>query len=577
MRRLVQHSALVIASLAVASLSCGGSTREQAARAPSSGTSTTPPAGTRADAEWWRDAVFYEIYPRSFQDSDGDGVGDLEGIRSRLDYLSDLGVDALWITPFYPSPQVDFGYDVSDYRDVDPRFGTLDDFDRLLADAHARGMRVIVDVVLNHTSDQHAWFRDAASSRESPRRDFYVWHDPVEGGPPNNWASIFEPSAWTLHEETGQYYYHAFYAEQPDLNWRNSAVERAMLDELRFWLDRGADGFRLDAIAHVYEDPEMRDNPLLDERRDGTDERKQEHRYTMFQPETFALLPRLRALSEEHGPDRLLIGEAYTEDAQGLLPFYGARGDGVQLPFNFLLMQVGGLDAAAFRARIDETVRVLGDRATNFVLSNHDNPRAIDRYGGGDLEVGKLLAVMLLTLPGAPFIYYGEEIGMVTTDPTSIDEVQDPVGRRYWPVNKGRDGERTPMQWTGGANAGFTTGEPWLPVPPSSAERNVERELLDPASILSLYRSVIALRRASRALRRGRYEAIDGPTDVLAYRRTDATGDFAVVINTARETRRVDLPECSEPEIALRTAPTPPDVDGCTLAIGARSAAIVAL
>ena len=564
-------------ALVLLTLACGGSSGELGAQGSTPPPDPTGPGEARADAEWWRDAVFYEIYPRSFQDSDGDGVGDLEGIRSRLDYLADLGVDALWITPFYPSPQVDFGYDVSDYRDVDPRFGTLADFDRLLADTHARGMRVIVDVVLNHTSDQHAWFRESAASRDSARRDFYVWHDPVNGGPPTNWASIFEPSAWTLSEETGQYYYHAFYAQQPDLNWRNPAVERAMLDELRFWLDRGADGFRLDAIAHVYEDPEMRDNPLLDERRDGTDERKQEHRYTMFQAETFALLPRLRALSEEYGPDRLLIGEAYTEDARGLLPFYGARGDGVQLPFNFLLMQVGGLDAAAFRAEIDETVRVLGDRATNFVLSNHDNPRAIDRYGDGDLEVGKLLAVMLLTVPGAPFIYYGEEIGMVTTEPTSIDQVQDPVGRRYWPVNKGRDGERTPMQWTGGANAGFTTGEPWLPIPESSAERNVERERLDPSSLLRVYQSAIALRREHRALRRGRYAPIDAPDGVLAYRRSDGSGDFAVVINTANEARRVELPACSEPEVALSTSSVPATTDGCALAIAARSAAIVAL
>jgi alpha-glucosidase len=543
-----------VALLLFAALACGGPSTPETRPAPGPADADADvPADGAAEDGWWKEAVFYEIYPRSFLDTDGDGIGDLDGITSKLDYLQSLGVTALWITPFFPSPQVDFGYDVSDFEGVDPQFGSLEDFDRLLAEAHRRDIQVVIDLVLNHTSDRHPYFVSSRSSRSSALRDWYVWRDPVNGGPPNNWASIFEPSAWTLDEKTGQYYYHAFYAEQPDLNWRNPEVETALMDSVKFWLDRGVDGFRLDAIAHLYEDPGLRDNPVTGELRPGGGgERVQDHLHTMFQPECYPLLQRLRAVARSYPGDRLLIGEAYTGTATELLPYYGA-GDQVQLPFNFLLMQVERLDAGRFRSKVEETEWALRGRWTNYVLGNHDQPRLVDRLGGGaDREaVAKVLGLMLATLRGTPFLYYGDEIGMVTTDPRSLDEVRDPVGRRYWPENKGRDGVRTPMQWDGSVNAGFTTGTPWLPVPESAASRNVEAQGADPASVLSFYRRAFALRRASAALRRGDYASVGKDPDVFAYRR-EADGErLLVALNMSGKERRVPV---AGGEVVLSTA-----------------------
>lgn len=497
---------------------------------------------------WWQHAVFYEIYPRSFKDSDGDGIGDLNGITSKLDYLAGLGIDAVWITPFYPSPQVDFGYDVSDYEAIDPQFGTLADFDRLVTEAHKRRIKIIIDYVLNHTSDQHAFFKAARSSKSSPYRDWYIWRDPQPGGgPPNNWSSSFGPVAWTLDEKTGQYYYHRFYREQPDLNWRNPAVERRMFETVRFWLDRGVDGFRLDAVNYLFEDPQLRDNPVLPELRPGsTTEHQQELKYNRDLPELHPVMIRLRSFTDRYDPNRLLIGEAYVPKWEEMIRYYGPKNNELQLPFNFFLLMgkvKTTLDAALFRSVIGDSEKALQGRWTTYVLSNHDNPRAYDRYGDGrhNDEIAKLLATMLLTLRGSPFLYYGEEIGMQTTEPQTIEEVQDPVGKRYWPANKGRDGERTPMQWDATAQAGFTTGRPWLKIPATAGERNVAVEDGDASSILNFYRRLISLRRRSPALLDGDYLSMGNDPHVFAYRRRTSAQTMLVALNMSGESRSLPL------------------------------------
>jgi len=503
----------------------------------------------RNTSAWWQSAVFYEIYLRSFFDTNGDGIGDLNGITAKLDYLQDLGVDALWITPFFPSPQVDFGYDVSDYESVDSQFGTLADFDCLIAEAHKRNLRVILDLVLNHTSDQHAYFQESRSSRTSAKRDWYIWRDPKpDGSPPNNWNSAFSPCAWTFDELTGQYFYHYFYKQQPDLNWRNPEVEAAMFASVRFWLERGVDGFRLDAINWLFEDEGLRDNPYLPELRPGsTTEHEQELKHNRDYPETHDVLRRLRAETDKYESDCLLIGEIVAPTLRDLMTYYGAHDDEIQLPFNFFLMRdVTKLDAAMFRRVVEESEAALEGRATTHVLSNHDQPRAFDRYGNSthDTEIAKLLATMLLTLRGAPFFYYGEEIGMKTTEPVRLEDVRDPVGKLYFPGYKGRDGERTPMQWTSERNAGFTapTATPWLPVPPTATHVNVAAQDKDHASILNLYRRLIALRRSSPALLHGDYTTIGDDEHIFAYRRRtpDQTVIVALNMSDADKVLRVD-------------------------------------
>jgi alpha-glucosidase len=498
---------------------------------------------------WWKHAVFYEIYPRSFKDSNGDGIGDLNGITSKLDYLARLGVDAVWITPFYPSPQVDFGYDVSDYEAVDPQFGTLADFDRLVKEAHRRKIRVVIDFVLNHTSDQHPFFKESRSSKTSPKRDWYIWRDPrPDGSRPNNWSSSFGPVAWTLDEKTGQFYYHYFYPQQPELNWRNPEVEKRMLEVIRFWLKRGADGFRLDAVNYLYEDPQLRDNPVLPELRFGsTTEHEQEKKYNRDLPEVQDAMVRLRAFNDSINPESVLVGEAYVPKWEELMRYYGPSDNGVHLPFNFFLVMEPArsqLKAQVFRDVIGQSERALAGRWTTYVLSNHDIPRHYDRLGDGkhnDL-IAKLTATMLLTLRGTPFLYYGEEIGMVTTEPKTVEEVRDPVGKRYWPLRKGRDGERTPMQWDATAHAGFTTGTPWLPVPPSYKERNVAALETDPNSLLNFYRRLIALRRRSPALLDGAYASVGDDPHVYAYKRTARGHHVVVALNMSAERRTFRLP-----------------------------------
>ena len=502
----------------------------------------------RGRTQWWQHAVFYEIYPRSFKDSDGDGVGDLNGITSKLDYLAGLGIDAVWITPFYPSPQVDFGYDVSDYENIDPQFGTLADFDRLIREAHKRRIRVIIDFVLNHTSDQHPFFIESRSSRTNPKRDWYIWRDAKDGSRPNNWSSSFGPVAWTLDDKTGQYYYHYFYSQQPELNWRNPAVEQRMFETVRFWLRRGVDGFRLDAVNYLFEDPQLRDNPVLPKLRPGsTTEYLQDKKHNRDLADIHPVMQRLRAFNDHIKPESVLIGEAYVPKWDELMRYYGPANNELHLPFNFFLVMDDmrtNFNAAAFRAVVNDSERALQGRWTTYVLSNHDIPRAYDRLGDGqhNEQIARLLATMLLTLRCSPFIYYGEEIGMVTTEPKTIDEVRDPVGKRYWPANKGRDGERTPMQWDTSPQAGFTTGTPWLKLPPSASTGNVAVQTKDPGSLLNFYRRLIALRRRSPALLDGDYASLGDDPHVFAYRRRVPGQTIVVALNMSGASRSFSLP-----------------------------------
>jgi alpha-glucosidase len=505
-------------------------------------------------APWWQHAVFYEIYIRSFQDSNDDGIGDLKGIASRLGYLADLGVSALWITPFYPSPQVDFGYDVSDHEEVDPQFGTLADFDRLVEAAHRLGIKLVVDVVLNHTSDQHRWFQASRASRTNPCRDWYVWRDGAgDGRPPNNWESAFGGPAWTFDPPTGQWYYHHFYAEQPDLNWRNPRVERRMFDTLKFWLDRGVDGFRLDAVNALFEDPLLRDNPLLPQPKITlTGPRTQDFVHTRRPQEVHEVLRRARRFVDRCAPGAVLISEAYVERIEDLVCFYG-QDDEMHLPFNFFLAQVPALGAGAFRRAVEEIERAAGTRWPSLVLSNHDIARACDRLGPDRDALARLLAMLLLTLRGSPFIYYGEEIGMGTDPPSTLDEVRDPVGRRFWPDYKGRDGVRRPMPWDEGAGAGFTRGTPWLPLPRDAATRHVAAERADPQSILSLYRTLLRARASSAALRDGDYRTVTSRAEVYAYERRHEDDVKLIVLNMSHDARDARLGNVRDLPNAWRT------------------------
>ena len=490
-------------------------------------------------SRWWQRAVFYEIYPRSFQDSDGDGIGDLNGISQRLDYLRTLGVDAIWITPMYPSPQVDFGYDIADYQSVDPQYGTLADFDRLLAESRKRGIRVLVDMVLNHTSDRHRWFIEASRSRASPFHDYYVWSDGKKDAagrpvPPNNWVSLFGGSAWEYVPAVQQFYYHRFYRQQPDLNWRNPALERAMFDAMRFWLDRGVAGFRLDAIATLFEDAQLRDEPS----RGGTNAQGDPNLsgiYTRNLPEVHDVMRRIRRLVDQYPGDRVLIGETYVPQTADLDQWYGgARQDELQLPMNMLVGFVDKLDASAFRRYLVESQTQLHGSQPLLVFDNHDEVRSWDRYGDGAhaAQIAKLIATLLLTARATPLMYQGQEIGQATATPTRIEDVLDPIGLTGWPKEKGRDGSRTPMQWdTSNRQAGFSSAsKTWLPVQPGYRTVNVASELRDPDSLLNWYRRLIELRRSTPALIEGRMTMVDEQSSpVLSYARVAPDGHAVFV------------------------------------------------
>jgi alpha-glucosidase len=486
----------------------------------------------RSAEPWWKHALIYEIYPRSFQDSDGSGIGNLKGIAQRLDYVKSLGVNAVWLSPVYPSPQVDFGYDISDYEAIDPQYGTMADFDRLLREAHQRGIRAIMDLVLNHTSGKHQWFIESKSSRNNPKRDWYIWRDgKAPGQPPNNWQSDFGHSAWKFDPDTGQWYYHKFYAEQPDLNWRNPAVRKAIYDMIRFWLRKGVDGFRLDAITTLFEDPNLADEPLRPGANAYGDSNMGETR-TNNLPEVHDVLREIRKVADEF-PDRVLIGETYLERIADLRKMYGARNDELQLPMDTQVGFINKLDAGLFRTKIAEAETQLDGNIPLFVFDNHDNTRSWDRYGDGKHNgaIARLIAAVLLASRSVAMMYYGQEIGMATTPPTRKEDVKDPVGLTGWPKDKGRDGERTPMQWDAGRNAGFTTGTPWLPIPPSYATVNVRTESKEPASMLEWYRRLIQLRDANPALRGGAQIMLNSNDhNVLSWLRKSAGGGPSVIV-----------------------------------------------
>jgi len=487
---------------------------------------------------WYQHAVFYEIYPRSFMDSNGDGIGDLNGIAAKLDYLKALGVDAIWIAPCFPSPQVDFGYDVSDYQNIDPMFGTLDDFDRLQKLGEAHDIKIILDFVVNHTSDQHPWFLDSRSSRSAPKRDWYIWREGKSGNPPNNWISNFGGSAWQWDSTTQQYYYHYFYVQQPDLNWRNPAVVDAMYGTTEWWYKRGVAGFRLDAVDSLYEDPALRDNPVLPGTNDFGDP-KIENKYTQALPEVHTALQGLRTVANKY--NAVLIGETWTDNVAQLEPYYGAANDELQMPMDLLLTKLK-FSAPVFREHID-AVEATGEWPV-FVIGNHDIVRSWNRYGDGQHndQVAKDMAAMFLTLRGTPILYYGDEIGMQNNDPTRREDVKDPIGRLGWPKEKGRDGERTPMQWNSEPNAGFTTGTPWNSIPETYKTYNVADELKDPNSILNWYKQLLALRRSNLALLDGDYFGLnEKDPNVLSYLRKSATDALIVIINMSAAPQTVNF------------------------------------
>jgi alpha-glucosidase len=481
---------------------------------------------------WWQGAVIYQIYPRSFADANGDGIGDLRGVIDHLDHLrgtdASLGVDAIWLSPIFPSPLHDFGYDISDYTDVAAEFGSLADLDDLVEACHARGLRLLLDLVPNHTSIEHPWFVESRGSRDSARRDWYTWVDPApNGGPPNNWRCAFGPPAWTLDEATGQYYLHSFYPEQPDLNWRNPAVADAIHEAMRFWFRRGIDGFRVDAVAHVLKDPLLRDNPPY--RREswlpGFGMRmNQDPLWNMDRPEVHGVVRGLRSVAEEF--DAVLIGEIYTP-VERLAGYLGEdRADEFQLAFDFELLHTPW-DWQLFMLAIEraEALHPPGSWPT-YALSNHDNPRHSTRYGR---ERARITAFLLLMLRGVPVLYQGEEIGMVDAPPAASS------GDRV-----GRDAQRTPMQWDASPSGGFTTGVPWLPVVDPETV-NVEQQARDDGSLLTFYRRLLAVRAAVPAIRRGTHRSIFGLAEgVLAWIR-EADGQRVLVLcNLADEPRRID-------------------------------------
>ncbi len=477
---------------------------------------------------WWQQGIIYQIYPRSFQDSNDDGVGDLQGIISRLDYLEWLGVNAIWISPVYPSPMADFGYDISDYENIHPLFGTLEDLDRLVNEVHTRDMKVILDFVPNHTSDQHLWFVESRSSRDNAKRDWYIWRDAAaDGGPPNNWLAAFGGPAWEWDEHTQQYYYHAFLSEQPDLNWRNPEVQRAMMKVMRFWLDRGIDGFRVDVMWHMIKDEEFRDNPPNPNYHDYMPTYDQVLPvHSTDQPEVHNIVRMMRHLLDEYD-ERLMIGEIYLP-IQKLVSYYGAEKREAHLPFNFQLLTLSW-DAQTISLAITEYYQAIPKWGwPNWVLGNHDQPRVASRIGS---EQARVAAVLLLTLRGTPTIYYGEELGMKDVA-IPFEEVCDPQGLNMPDKNLSRDPSRTPMQWDDSAYAGFSRTRPWLRVHRDYVRTNVAMQKKDARSMLSLYHKLITLRRSAPALSVGDYTPVFSDTQILAYKRSaDDSSAYLVVLN----------------------------------------------
>jgi alpha-glucosidase len=519
------------------------------------------PAATE-QPQWWQAGVIYQVYIRSFLDTNADGVGDLAGVIDKLPYLVWLGIDAIWLTPFYPSPMRDFGYDVADYTDVDPLFGDLATFDRLLAEAHRQQIKVIVDFVPNHTSNEHAWFRQSRSSREDPMRDWYIWRDPkgsagAPGEPPNNWMSVFGGIAWEWDAATQQYYLHTFHKDQPDLNWRNPAVKAAMFDVVRFWLERGVDGFRIDVAHFIMKDPELRDNPPDPDAdpfwvRTMGEWAKQLHLYDLAHPDVHGVYREFRQLLESYSAEqpRMSIGELHDPDLKGWTSYYGAQLDELHMPFNFHLLRVEW-NTAVVRALVEAMEAALPAGAwPNWVLGNHDQSRIASRLGSAQARVAMLL---LLTLRGTPTLYYGDELGM-TNGVVPPDRVRDP-----WELQVpglGRDPQRTPMQWDASPNAGFSPPEamPWLPIADNYAQVNVAAQADDPRSMLQLTRRLLALRRENPALSVGQFSSIDGmPEGCFVYLRHTARQQVLVALNFTHSEQVIDLPETIHGTISLST------------------------
>ena len=517
---------------------------------------------TDLSKNWSRRVVVYQIYPRSFKDSNGDGVGDLQGIIDKLDYLNDgteksLGVEAIWLSPVYKSPMVDFGYDVSDYKSIDPIFGDLETFDKLIAGAHKRGIKVIMDFVPNHTSVEHAWFEESRSSKDNSKRDWYIWrdgkpdgspHSPLAssptsrsgrgeaGSPPNNWLSVFGGSGWTLDKKTGQYYFHSFLAEQADLNWRNEAVRKEMLSTLDFWLDRGVDGFRTDAVNHLVKDKDFRDDPVNPNYAPGKDDPYDQFLHIHSQVRE-ATLDHVNAMCELLGArdDKFLVSEAYL-DLAGMEKMYKACGNNLHAPFNFNLMTMPW-SAKQYREFIDKFEKSLTqEQWPNYVMGNHDRSRVASRLG---IHRARIVALLLMTLRGMPLIYYGDELGMEDV-PISSEDALDPLEKNVPGMRLGRDPERTPMQWSDKKYAGFSAAKPWLPVSGDYKTRNVVEQSKDSKSILTLYRKLIQFRKRSSAILLGSYKSFDcGNKDVFAYRRTSSEQDLIVALNFTGKEQKI--------------------------------------
>ena len=485
---------------------------------------------------WWQRGIVYQIYSRSFMDGYGDGIGDLRGISTRLDHLQSLGVDAVWISPFYQSPMADFGYDISDYKGIHPMFGTFEDFDHLISEAHDHSIKVILDFVPNHTSEEHPWFVEARSSRDNPKRDWYMWEDPApDGGPPTNWLSVFGGEAWEWDEHTEQYYYHAYLKQQPDLNWRNPDVQKEMLDTMRFWLDRGVDGLRVDVLWQMIKDDQLRDNPINPDYDPSMSPFEAVLPvYTADLPEIHDVIAMMRGVLDEYD-DRMMIGEMYLP-TERLVTYYGENGAGVQMPHNLQLI-VMPWDARKIADTIDEYEAALPPGAwPNWVLGNHDKPRLASRVGP---KQSRVAALLLLTLRGTPTLYYGDEIPMHNVE-IPPDKVQDPWEKNVPGKGLGRDPSRTPMQWDDNQNAGFTSATPWLPVPEDYKTNNVQAAGENPESMLSLYRRLISLRRAEPALAVGSYTPLPATGDLIAYIREESNRRFLVALNLGHEPQTLD-------------------------------------
>ncbi len=519
---------------------------ERAASTPGTGEAARP-RQLGGDPDWWRGAVIYQIYPRSFADSDANGVGDLRGITDRLDYVASLGVDAIWISPFFVSPMDDFGYDVADYRDVDPLFGTLQHFDTLLAEAHRRGLRVLIDLVMSHTSDRHPWFVQSRRDRDNPRSDWYVWADPKpDGTPPNNWLAIFGGSAWEWEARRRQYYLHNFLISQPDLNYHNPEVQEAVLEVAEFWLERGVDGFRFDTANFYFHDRQLRDNPpraagvSLNGVPASNPCSYQDPRYNITQPENLVFLARMRRLLERY-PATTTVGEiGCVTDRYATIAAYTEHGRRLHMAYSFDLMNEV-FSAAHVRVVVENMVRGAGTGWPCWALSNHDVPRVLTRWGcAGHPGAAPLLTALLASLRGSPCVFQGEELGLPDAE-IAFEDLQDPYGKRFWPQYKGRDGCRTPMPWDAEQpHGGFSAGRPWLPVPDEHLARAVSTQERDPASPLNRFRQFLAWRRTRPELGRGDLSFVDAPDPLLAMLRESDGRRLLCVFNLGPRTASFD-------------------------------------